>query len=148
MPFQTHGLHWSHYPPPISHPFHPISLEANLLLDFLGLALILVVVLSGIGNLVLQHLDELVEDDGNDGADARTNPVDPMLAVEDAGHDARAEAACGIERAAGVVDADELGDEERKADTNGCDECCCDVSVMCFEVVVLNTYLCVSPWPA
>jgi hypothetical protein len=42
--------------------------------------------------------------------------------IEDAGDDAGAEATCGIEGATGVVDADELSDEEGKADADGCDK--------------------------
>jgi len=45
-----------------------------------------------------------------------------VLDVEDAGDDARPETASGVEGPAGVVYADELGDEEREADADGGDE--------------------------
>lgn len=108
-----------HGPEPSSHPIHTIPLKANLLLHLLNVLVLIIVVLSRIGNLVLQHLDELVEDDCDDGAQARADPVDPVFDIEDAGYDARPEAARGIERAAGVVHTDEFGDEEREADADG-----------------------------
>jgi hypothetical protein len=54
--------------------------------------------------------------------DRRT--VDPMLAVEDSGDDARTEGASGVQRTTGVVDTDELCDEKGQADTDGGDEGC------------------------
>ena len=47
-----------------------------------------------------------------------------MLDVEDAGDDARAERARGVETAAGVVDAYKFGDEEGEADADRGDEGC------------------------
>jgi len=81
-----------------------------LLLD---LSVLVIVVLARVGNLVLEDLDELVKDDGEDGADCWPGPVDPVLLVKDAGDDAGPETARGVERATGVVDADKLGDEKR-----------------------------------
>lgn len=95
----------------------------NLLLALLLAFLVLViVVLAWVGNLVLENLDELVEGDGEDCACAGTNPVDPVLLVPDAGDDAGPKGACGVERAACIVYADELADEEGEADTDGGDE--------------------------
>jgi hypothetical protein len=116
---------------PASNPLRPTRLHTRLLparLRFCPLLLFLlvlfVVILPRIRNLVLEHLDELVEDDGHDGAEARPHPVDPVLDVEDACYDAGPEAARGVQGAACVVDADELGDEEGEADADGGDEGC------------------------
>jgi hypothetical protein len=86
--------------------------------------ILIIIILSWICNLVLKYLDELVKHNGNDGANGRTNPVDPVFDVEDAGDDARPETASGVEGPASVVYADELGDEEREANADGCDEGC------------------------
>lgn len=75
----------------------------NLLFDLLVLV---VVILTGVRDLVLEDLDELVEDNGNDGADCGAHPIDPVFRVEDASYDAGAEGAGRVERAASVVDAD------------------------------------------
>jgi hypothetical protein len=100
----------------------------NLLLD---LHILVIVILTRVGNLVLEDLDELVEDDGEDGTDGWSGPVDPVLFVKDARDDAGAETTCGVERATGVVDADEFGDEESETDTDGCDESGCDELIYC-----------------
>jgi hypothetical protein len=106
-------------------------LQARLLAARLGLGSLLlfllvlvVVVLARVRDFVLEHLDELVEDDGDDGAEPRSNPVDPVLDVEDACYDAGPEAARGVQGAACVVDADELGNEKGEADADGGDEGC------------------------
>lgn len=86
-------------------------------------------ILIGIGHLVFQHLDEVVEDNGDHGAASRSNPcsssasclgnketsvqltVDPVFAVEDACHNARSERPRGIEGATGVIHTHELRHE-------------------------------------
>jgi len=97
--------------------------------DFLDFLVLVVVVLTRVGDFVLEDLDELVEDDSDDGAGCGADPVDPVFGVEDAGHDAGAEGAGGVERAAGVVDANEFCDEESEADADGGDEGCWKVLV-------------------
>lgn len=74
--------------------------------NFFDLLVLVVVVLAWVGNFVFENLDELVEDDCDDGAGRGAHPVDPVFGIEDAGYDAGAEGARGIERAAGVVDTD------------------------------------------
>ena len=112
-------------------PFEIRFLAALPLLfnDFLDFLVFIVVVLTGVGDFVFEYLDELVEDDGDDGAGCGAHPVDPVFVVEDAGYDAGAEGAGGVERAAGVVDADEFCDEESEADADGGDEGCWKVLV-------------------
>jgi len=97
--------------------------------DFFNFLVFVVVVLAGVGDFVFEYLDELVEDDGDDGAGCGAHPVDPVFGVEDAGYDAGAEGAGGVEGAAGVVDADEFCDEESEADADGGDEGCWKVLV-------------------
>lgn len=80
---------------------------------FFDLGILVIIILARVGNLVLEDLDELVEDDGEDGADCWSGPIDPVLLVEDAGDDTGPKTARGIERATGVVNTDELGDEKR-----------------------------------
>ena len=96
------------------------------------LGLFVVVVLAWVGDFVFEHLDEFVEHDCHYGAKTGSDPysfisrrvwqevcgkvkerltVDPMFSIEGAGDDARTETASGVERAAGVVYADEFGDE-------------------------------------
>jgi hypothetical protein len=81
----------------------PLAHLFNLVFDFL---IFVVVVLAWVGDFVLEDFDELVEDDCDDGARCGAYPVDPVFRVEDAGYNAGAEGAGGIERAASVVDAD------------------------------------------
>jgi hypothetical protein len=81
----------------------PLAHLFNLFFDFL---VFVVVVLAWIGDFVFEDLDELVEDNCDDGAGCGAYPVDPVFRVEDAGYNAGAEGAGGIERAASVVDAD------------------------------------------
>jgi len=112
-------------------PFEIRFLTALSLLfnDFLNFLVLVVVVLTRVGDFVFEDLDELVEDDGDDGAGCGAYPVDPVFGVEDAGYDAGAEGAGGVEGAAGVVDADEFCDEESEADADGGDEGCWKVLV-------------------
>lgn len=55
--------------------------------------------------LVIEVLDESEISRRQRGAHARSDPVDPVVAWESGGSDGGAEAAGGIERAAGVEDA-------------------------------------------
>lgn len=100
----------------------PIYLLHFLLL-LLDLSILVVIILSRIGNLILKHLDELVKHDRQDRSNRRSSPVDPMFLVKDTRDDAWPETACGIEGTARVVNAYKLGDEERKTDADGGDEC-------------------------
>jgi hypothetical protein len=102
------------------------SLLILLLLDF---RIFIVIILSGVRNFVFEYLDELVEHDGENSTNGRSGPVDPVLFVEYASDDAWSETACRIERATGVVHADEFSNEEREADTDWRDECCCEMLV-------------------
>lgn len=104
----------------------PIPLLLLLLLNQL---ILIIIILARIRHLVLEHLDELVEHHRKHGPQAGPHPVDPVLDVEDARDDAGPEAARGVERAARVVDADQLGDEEGEADADGSDEGCWTVSI-------------------
>lgn len=72
-----------------------------------------VLVLSRICRFVLQDLDEFVEACSDDGAEDRTEPVDPVVGLEAGVDDCRAEGACWIKTAAGEIDASEFGDEKR-----------------------------------
>jgi hypothetical protein len=99
--------------PPNSHRIHPsptlqirfLTPFPNLLNLLFNLLVLVVIILARVRNFVFQDLDKLVEDDGNYGTRCGTNPVDPVFCVEDASYYAGAEGACGIERAACVVDA-------------------------------------------
>ena len=79
----------------------PLPLLENLL----DLLILIVVILPRVRNLVFKDLDKLVEADGYDGAGGGTNPVDPVLGIEDTGYDTRPEGARGIEGTAGIVNA-------------------------------------------
>jgi hypothetical protein len=103
-----------------------------LILFLLDLGIFVVIILSRVRDLVFEDLDELVEHNSKDSADGRTGPVDPVLFIEYTSDDAWSETARGIERATGVVHANEFGNEERKADTNGCDKRCCKMLVSIF----------------
>lgn len=104
-------------------PNHPSRLRA-LLPHLLLLLILIIIILPRIRNLILKNLNQLVKHDSHDGADAGPHPVDPVLLVEDAGGDAGAEGARRVQGAAGVVDACELGDEERQPNADGSDEGC------------------------
>lgn len=72
-----------------------------------------ILILSRIGRFVLQDLDELVEACGDDRAQDRAEPIDPVVGFEAGVDDCRAEGARWVEAAAGEIDASELGDEKR-----------------------------------
>jgi len=71
--------------------------DLNPLLKVLRRVIHVVAVLTWVRHLVFEHLDEFVEEDGDQGADYWSNPIYPMLVVECGGHDAGAKATCGIE---------------------------------------------------
>lgn len=77
-----------------------------------------------VGNFIFEHLDELVEDDRDDGASAWTDPVDPVFSVEDSGYNAWTEGPSWVQRATGVVDTNKFGNEERETDAYRSDERC------------------------
>ena len=79
-------------------------------------------VLPRIGFLVIHELDELVVSGREAGSHRGPEPVDPVIAGEIAVHDAGAERADGVQAAAGVVDAQELGDEQAETDADGGEE--------------------------
>jgi hypothetical protein len=64
-----------------------------------------IAILVRVGGLVLENLDELVETCRYDGAEDRSEPVDPVVAGEDMVDNCWAEGASGIERTTGEVDA-------------------------------------------
>jgi len=72
--------------------------------------------------LLVNYLDKVVETTGNNGAQCGTKPVDPVISCERRSCHTRAEATRGVHRCASVVDAGEFDDEERKANSDGCDE--------------------------
>lgn len=62
-------------------------------------------ILPRIDLLVVHELDPAVKRAGSEATYQRAQPVDPVVVREVAGHDGGAEAAGGIEGAAGEVDA-------------------------------------------
>jgi hypothetical protein len=77
----------------------------------------LVTVLTGIGGLIFEGLDELIESGSKSGTKDRPEPVDPVVATEGAVDDCRAERTRWIEGTAGEVYTGQLSDEQRKANT-------------------------------
>ena len=78
---------------------------------------LLVVILTRVGNLVFQDFDELVEDNRDEGANWGSDPVDPLVcpyACESSG----TKRASRVQGAASVVDTDELGNEEGETDAD------------------------------
>lgn len=113
-----------------------LEIRALLLHLLFDLQIFIVVVLTGVRDLVLEDLDEFVEYDGDDGAHCGADPVDPVLLVEDAGHHARAKRPSRVERTTSVIHSDELGDEESETDAYGGYEGCWNwVSVCSFRSV-------------
>lgn len=98
---------------------HLALLLAQLVVGVLGRVVDLVAVLARVGHFVLEHLDEEVKGNGEDGAHAGAHPVDPVLGVELARDDAGTDAAGWVQRASSVVDANQLGNEESQTDTDG-----------------------------
>lgn len=70
-------------------------------------------VLLRVDGLVLQRLDEHVEPAREQGPQGGPDPVDPVVRVERVQDDAGAEGPRRVQTAARVVDAHQLGDEER-----------------------------------
>lgn len=79
-------------------------------------------ILPRIDTLIAQDLDDLVESHGDERAEERTDPVDPVLALEVSSHHTRTQAPSRVQGPAGVVDASELGNEECEPDSDGRDE--------------------------
>lgn len=75
--------------------------EASLSLLRIVLAVVVliatVVILAWIGDFVLEDLDELVEEESEDSTDARTDPVYPVVFVEDAGYNTGTEGTGRVE---------------------------------------------------
>lgn len=82
------------------------------------LDVVVVVVLARVGALVLEPLEDLVDGKGEEGAHQWADPVDVVVADEalDAGG---AEGSRRVDGSAGVVDADDVGDEDGDANANG-----------------------------
>jgi len=70
-----------------------------------------VVVLSGVGCLVFENLDELVEPGREDRTKDWPNPVDPVVGVESVVDDSGTERTCRVEGTASEVYSSQLGDE-------------------------------------
>lgn len=75
-------------------------------------------VLTRIGHLIFEDLDEVVETYRTDGTAAWSNPVYPVLLIPDASDDAGPKGSGWVQRPAGVVHSNELSNEERNADAN------------------------------
>ena len=71
------------------------------------------------GLLVVEEGPEVPDTCGDDGADHRADPVDPVVDREGTGGDGGTQASCRVQASAGVVDADQVADEEGDTDTDG-----------------------------
>ena len=81
--------------------------------------------MSGIGlsQIAIVHpLHESVVACRKQSAHERAYPIYPVVAREAESSNARAEGSGRVDRGAGVVDASDLNEEERQADTYRCDE--------------------------
>lgn len=67
-------------------------------------AALVLLVLARVGRLVLEGLDEAVEAGGDGGTEEGAEPVDPVVALKGARHNARGEGSGRVERATGIVD--------------------------------------------
>ena len=76
-------------------------------------------VLTRIGVLVDEKLDEAIKSTRNAGTEHGAQPIDPMVTGKTPRHDLRAKTARGIQARAREISAAEMGDEERKADADG-----------------------------
>ena len=56
------------------------------------------------GRLVLECFDQTVEDDSEDCTEKRSDPVDPVVAIEASQHDVRTKRPSRIQRSSGEVD--------------------------------------------
>jgi hypothetical protein len=63
-----------------------------------------IAICTWIGCLVLESLDQLVEGNCENGAEQRSNPVDPVISVESAEDNVRTKGASWIERATSEED--------------------------------------------
>lgn len=75
----------------------------QLLVKNCGIELLCVQILTWVGAVVLHALEEFEEARSDDSSKAWTSPVDPMFSAEGDSGDARAEAACRVERTTGVI---------------------------------------------
>jgi hypothetical protein len=76
-----------------------------------------VAVLAGVGGLVFEDLDELVEAGSNNGAENGSDPVDPVVAGEGVVDNCWAEGTCRVQTATCEVNASQFSNEECKTDT-------------------------------
>ena len=56
-----------------------------------------IIILTGVGGFVFEDFDEFIETSSDDGSKDRSNPVDPVVAVEGVVDDSRAERTCRVE---------------------------------------------------
>ncbi|GAV29919.1 hypothetical protein PMKS-003425 [Pichia membranifaciens] len=70
------------------------------------------------GLLVVEESPEVPNACGDDGADQRTDPVDPVVDREGAGSNSGTQASGRVQACTGVVDADQVSDEEGDTDTD------------------------------
>jgi len=61
-------------------------------------------ILTWVGLLVVHELDKLVVAGADEGAEAWSDPVDPVVALKVSGGDTGSETACWVERCSCVVD--------------------------------------------
>jgi hypothetical protein len=57
-----------------------------------------------VSSLILKPLDETIEDDSKNGTQKRSDPVDPVIAVEVSQHDVGTKRSSGVQRCSGEVD--------------------------------------------
>lgn len=75
-------------------------------------------ILAWVGGLVLEELKSAVSTIGQEGAHARAQPVDPMVAWE-AGHHVWSEGAGRVDAGASVVGAADVCNKDRDANADG-----------------------------
>ncbi|KAI7223909.1 hypothetical protein KC333_g211 [Hortaea werneckii] len=93
-------------------PRHIRTCARILLIVIERLGLLIVEVLLRVGGLVLKDLDETVECHCQQSTKNRANPIEPVIAGERMQYDARPKGACRVERAAGVEDTGQFGNEQ------------------------------------
>lgn len=79
-------------------------------------------ILARVRHLVAQELNSLIKPKSDQGADYRTNPVNPVLAGETCSNDTRSQTSGRIQTSTCVIDTTHLSDEEGEADAHGGDE--------------------------
>jgi len=80
------------------------------------------VILARICRLVLERLYEAIEENSEERPEGRTNPVDPMIAVELSEDNVWTKTASWVEGSAGEPYASKMGDEECETNTERRDE--------------------------